>query len=147
MRRIGLVLLVLLAVALGALGALGALAVDRWAPTHSTATGLHSFVHERLRLSPDQEAALETLEARFGARQRALDLQLQQANVDLARAIEIEGRNGPRVKAAVEIVHARMGALQDATIDHLFAMRAILTPAQRERFDARVTQSLTSQPE
>ncbi|WP_284054019.1 Spy/CpxP family protein refolding chaperone [Stakelama marina] len=144
MRRVGLVFLMLLAVALGALGAL---AVDRWVPTHSTATGLHSFVHERLQLSPDQEAALETLEARFGARQRALDLQLQQANVDLARAIEIEGRNGPRVKAAVATVHARMGALQDATIDHLFAMRALLTPAQRERFDARVTQSLTSQPE
>jgi Spy/CpxP family protein refolding chaperone len=40
-----------------------------------------------------------------------------------------------------------MGALQTETIEHVFAMRQVLTPQQRARFDDKIAQALTSSSE
>ena len=38
-----------------------------------------------------------------------------------------------------------MGELQQATIAHIFQMRAVMTPTQAERFDRSVVEALTAE--
>ena len=40
-----------------------------------------------------------------------------------------------------------MGALQNETLAHIFAMRAVLRPDQQERFDRAVVETLTATAE
>lgn len=135
----------LLALAFAA-GSLGAFATDRWLAGRPESPGLHDFVHRELRLSAAQEAALDALERSFSVEHRKLDLALRSANADLARAIAEERDFGPGVGAAIEEVHRRMGELQKATVRHVFEMRALLEPGQREAFDREVARALTSDP-
>lgn len=138
---IGLILLL----ALGA-GALGAALQTRWA-NDADQQGLHPFVHDKLDLTEGQERELERLEAQFSLRRSALDHALRTANADLAAAMESEHRYGPEVAQAIERVHAAMGDMQKATVEHVFAMRAILDAQQRRAFDRRVSEALTQAPE
>ncbi|UZK70331.1 periplasmic heavy metal sensor [Sphingomonas sp. S1-29] len=104
---------------------------------------LHAVLHERLDLDADQERALERLEARFAVSRRAFEDEMRAENRALAAAIAAEHGDGPRVAAAVDASHRTMGALQKATIAHIFAMRALLRPDQAAAFDAAVTRALT----
>jgi len=47
----------------------------------------------------------------------------------------------------VDDTHDAMGDLQKATLEHVFAMRAILRPDQQARFDVVVSKSLAAQPQ
>ena len=60
--------------------------------------------------------------------------------------MDAEHEYGPKVNAAIETVHDRMGQLQKATVEHVFAMRRLLTPQQQQAFDARVGLALTTDP-
>lgn len=136
-----LALLLLLAVVAGAAGAVAA---DHWRVSAPADRGMHAFVHTQLSLDDDQSVRLAELEQSLALRRRALDQGLLAANAELANSMQQEHAYGPRVAAAVEVVHSRMGELQKLTIEHLFAMRALLTPAQQSRFDAQVVRSLTT---
>ena len=52
----------------------------------------------------------------------------------------------PRVTAAVDHFHVAMGDLQKATIEHIFAMRAVMRPDQAARLDRTVVKALTADP-
>jgi hypothetical protein len=106
-------------------------------------TALHDVLHHQLSLDAAQEQRIAALETQFAARRRALELELRAANARLAEAIAAEHAAGPRVAAAVDQSHAAMGALQKATLAHLFAMRRLLRPDQAARFDAAVVKALT----
>ena len=77
----------------------------------------------------------------------ALEDRLKRSNALLGDAITAEHEYGPRVSAAVDDTHDAMGDLQKATLEHVFAMRAILRPDQQARFDAVVSKSLAAQPQ
>ncbi|MGE0741901.1 MAG: Spy/CpxP family protein refolding chaperone [Hyphomonadaceae bacterium] len=111
---------------------------------HPGPPGFHEMVHEELNLSADQENRIEALEAEFATRRRALELEMQAANVDLAAAIREEHGYGPRVTAAIERCHDAMGQLQAQTIRHVFAMREVLNAEQQATFDATVVAALTA---
>lgn len=115
------------------------------APAHDHS--LHAMVHEELSLTADQERDLEALEAAFAARQQALEGEMRKANAELAAAIRASETAGPAVEAAVHHFHDAMGALQTETIEHVFAMRKVLTPEQRKRFDDKIGQALTADAE
>ena len=104
---------------------------------------LHALMHEKLDLDPRQESRIEKLEDDFAARRKSLDVELQAANADLARAIASEHQYGPAVEKAVDHSHHAMGELQKATLQHVFAMRDVLRPDQARQFDAAVAQALT----
>lgn len=106
---------------------------------------MHEVVHHRLNLSGDQLARIETLEETFGARKRALELEMRSANAELAAAMREERQNGPRVSAAVERFHDAMGRLQTETISHMFAMREVLNDEQKAVFDDTVVEALTTE--
>jgi Spy/CpxP family protein refolding chaperone len=106
---------------------------------------LHQMLHDEINLSAAQEQEIEALERDFGARRRALELEMRTANAELAAAIREEHEYGPRVTAAVERFHAAMGELQSETMEHVFAMRGVLTPEQCVEFDAIVASALTNE--
>jgi len=64
-------------------------------------------------------------------------------NAALAAAIAREHDDGPAVAAAVDRAHRTMGALQKATLAHVFAMRRLLRPDQTAAFDRLVVRALT----
>ncbi len=127
----------------GLAGGLGAIAADRWL-SHEDNGSLHQFVHEELVLTEDQNARLETLEARFAVERAELESSLRAANARLARAMADEHEYGPEVSAAIDDVHGRMGELQKATVQHVFDMRETLEPEQQRLFDRKVSEALTS---
>ncbi|MBA4759651.1 periplasmic heavy metal sensor [Sphingosinicella sp.] len=134
-----LVALISAAVALGTLWASRSLL----APQGHSGGELHAFVHQQLDLDREQEARIEALEVRFASRRAELEATLGQANAELARAMASEHQYGPRVAAAVDHAHMAMGDLQKATLEHVFAMRALLRPDQAVRFDRAVDKALT----
>ena len=115
------------------------------APAHDHS--LHAMVHEELSLTADQERDLQALEAAFATRREALEGEMRKANVELAAAIRASETAGPAVEAAVHHFHDAMGELQAETIEHVFAMRKVLTPDQRKRFDDKIGQALTADAE
>ncbi|PZO52820.1 MAG: heavy metal resistance protein [Alphaproteobacteria bacterium] len=114
-----------------------------FAPKH--APSLHELLHHDLDLSAEQSRRIEVLERDFAARRQALELEMRAANAELAAAMREEHVYGPRVTAAVERFHHAMGELQSETMQHVFAMREVLTPAQRTRFDDIVGSALTAE--
>lgn len=109
---------------------------------HHSGAELHALMHDELDLDPAQERSLDVLERDFAARRKSLEARLKADNARLAEAIAAEHQYGPRVSAAVDASHMAMGDLQKATLEHVFAMRAILRPGQQAKFDAAVAKSL-----
>lgn len=112
-------------------------------PESRSESELHALLHDELRLSPAQQVRITEIEQRYAPARKALEQELRQANAQLAQAIEAEHGNGPRVSAAIDHNHRVMGQLQKETLEHLFAMRAVLTPKQAEQFDRTVVKALT----
>jgi len=112
-------------------------------PEPSASSALHDLLHEELELDGAQLRRIESLETQFAARRRELELELRAENARLAAAIQLEHGYGPRVAAEVERSHATMGVLQNETLAHIFAMRAVLRPEQAAEFDRVVFRALT----
>ena len=136
---------IILAAAAGAVGVW--LGGQLLAKGPAAGNSLHAMVHEELSLSSDQESQLHDIERVFAERRQALEGEMRKANAELATAIRASEIAGPDVEAAVHHFHDAMGALQTETIEHVFAMRKVLTPEQRKRFDDKIAQALTSDAE
>lgn len=106
---------------------------------------LHEMVHHDLGITADQERRLEAIEGRYAAQKTRLEADVRAANRELAATIAAGDPQSPQLNAAVDHLHHAMGALQKATIAHVFEMRAVLTPAQAKKFDAEVVASLTQE--
>ena len=107
-------------------------------------TELHALLHSQLDLTAEQQGRIERIETAFAARRRALEQEMRAANTSLARAIEAEHGYGPRVTEAIDHSHDVMGTLQKETLEHLFAMRAVLDRDQAKMFDKSVVKALTA---
>lgn len=140
LRRTILIAVIVFLAALGGVFA-GRLLV---APPHPPENELHALLHNGLDLDDGQHAKLETLEKQFAIRKQALELEMRADNAKLAAAIESEHGYGTKVAAAVDRSHMAMGELQKQTLEHIFAMRALLRPDQVVKFDAAVVKALTA---
>ncbi|OYW88584.1 periplasmic heavy metal sensor [Sphingomonas sp.] len=141
-NRRRLVLLVLLTFAVAIAGVvIGRVFV---VPDRPVETELHELLHRDLKLDDAQRARLDVIENTYAIRRQALESQLRADNARLAEAIEAEHGYGPKVAAAVDRSHQSMGELQKETLQHIFAMRAVLRPDQTSRFDAAVVKALTA---
>ena len=138
--RLGLIGLVAFVAALGGVFA-GRLIVQPQRPSESE---IHGVLHRQLKLNAAQHAKIEAIEQRFAVRRKALELEMRAANAHLAEAIEAEHGYGPQVTAAIDHTHHVMGEMQKETLEHLFAMRAVLTPEQAGMFDKTVVKALTA---
>lgn len=111
------------------------------------AVDYHYWIHARLGLTPEQEKSLEPIEERFTAHRKELIVRIREGNRELADAIISDRSDSPRVEAAVEKIHRAQGDLQNAVLEHVFAMRPILTDAQYERLTKMTADALRDAPE
>lgn len=139
-RRIALLVLLTFAAALAGV-VIGRVYVVPYKPVENE---LHELLHSELELDSGQHERLEVIEQRFAIRRQALEFELRADNAQLAEAIEAEHGYGPKVAAAVDRSHQAMGQLQKETLEHIFAMRAVLRPDQAAKFDRAVVKALTA---
>lgn len=139
--RRSLLLTLVLALLAGAGGAMIGLRIHHDGPGEAA---LHDRLHDQLALTDIQEQSYAAEEAAFASRKRAFEQRIRAANAELAAAIRASGRDGPEVQRAIDRVHQALGDHQKETVAHVFRMRAVLTPAQAERFDAIVSDALTA---
>lgn len=109
--------------------------VVRRFPHHEAARAVdyHYWIHARLGLTPAQIQALEPIEEKFASHRNELLARIREGNRELADAIVSDRRDSERVKAAVQKIHLAQGELQNAVLEHVFAMRPILDDARYER--------------
>ena len=93
----------------------------------------HEWIHKQLGLTPDEQKALELIETKFAQRKQNLMGEIRSANKELAEAIKRDEAASPRVSAAVERIHHAQGELQEATLEHVFEMKGVLTPEQYKK--------------
>lgn len=117
-----------------------------WVSQQRTAPSLHDIVHHDLDLTSEQASRLKVIEDRFAKTRPALEEDVRAANRELAAAIAANQGDSPQVQAAVDHFHDAMGALQKATIAHVFEMRGVLTPEQTRAFDKGVANALLQDP-
>lgn len=122
----------------------GSLISRQWQSSASTSPSLHDRLHAELNLTVVQDNRIHALEHDFAAKRTQLEAAIRAANRQLAAAMAKEGRYGPAVASAVDDIHGAMGALQKASLEHVFSMRRELDAGQRARFDAIVADSLTA---
>lgn len=134
----------LITMALGLIAGVGGVWLGTTLFGHPQRPTLHEVIHKELSLTAAQDRRIEALEAAFATRRQALELEMRASNAELATAIQEEQGYGPKVTAAVEHFHDAMGRMQTESIAHVFAMREVLTPAQRTRFDETVVTALTT---
>jgi Spy/CpxP family protein refolding chaperone len=102
-------------------------------PFHSSAVSGHEWVHKQLNLTPAEQKSLEPIETKFAERKRNLMDEIRSASKELAEAIKQDQADSPRVSAAVEKIHHAQGELQEATLEHVFEMKGVLTPEQYQK--------------
>jgi Spy/CpxP family protein refolding chaperone len=112
---------------------------------HAEGSSLHDMVHKDLDLTPDQSRRLDAIEKRYAVERTRHEEDIRAANRELALAIQKGEKDSPEVDAAIDHLHVAMGALQKATIAHVFEMRAVLTPDQARKFDKEITATLTQE--
>jgi Spy/CpxP family protein refolding chaperone len=136
---------IVLVIVIAFLAALAGVAAGRllFPSPEPSETELHALLHRQLDLTADQQAKLEKIEADFATRRNAIETGMRSDNSRLAEAIAAEQGYGPRVSAAIDHSHMLMGDLQKVTLEHIFAMRAVLRPDQKNKFDRAVVKALT----
>ncbi len=108
---------------------LGIYAKRSAAPHHDA----HAWIHSQLALTEEQEKALEPIEKKYREESQRLEGEMQAENAELAQVILQDRKDSERVRAIIEKIHQSMGELQNVTIGHVFAMRAVLTSDQYDK--------------
>jgi len=134
--------MVLLTLAAGGLGGWLGVAYGERQPVPGG--DLHAILHHDLDLTSAQNQQIATLERRFAERHKTFEAEMRAANKDLAVALETDRTFGPKEQAAVDRFHRAEMGLQEATIRHVLAMRAVLDARQTKVFDSAVYKALTA---
>ncbi len=126
--------------------------IGGWAGVHY---GLHQarepqqldqLLHSGLRLTTAQHDQLASLESDFAAKRAKYETEMHVANQEIATAITVRHRYDSDAQAAIDRLHRAMIGLQQATVQHVIAMRAVLSSDQAKEFDRTVNQALAVTP-
>lgn len=106
---------------------------DPATPHAAAEEDFHHWMHEQLKLTPAQHDALDPFEKAFEKERARLRTEIAAAGLDLADAVRRGKSGSPDIEAALTRLNAAQAALQRATLDHFFAMKDHLEPAQAEK--------------
>jgi Spy/CpxP family protein refolding chaperone len=106
----------------------------------------HAWMHEHLDITPEQHAIMEPLEAEFEEKRIILRAAIRKSGHAVAESISAADPNDERLKSALEALNRSQGDLQRLTLDHFFAMKRHLRPAQAKRLLDWTYDSLTREP-
>ncbi|WP_138512738.1 periplasmic heavy metal sensor [Maricaulis alexandrii] len=101
-------------------------------------SSLHAIIHDELALDHEQEAVIEALEASFAMQKAGYENRVTEARRAIGRALLADREMSADVAEAAEAFHDVMGELQLATLNHILAMREVMTDDQRAEFDDRL---------
>ena len=138
--RIFLAMLLITAVAGGLAGWAGV----EYGLHRETREDLDTLLHRDLDLTAPQNQQIEVLEKMFALDRTRYQTEMRAANKQLAQALTKNHSYSPEVERAIQHVHVAMAELQVRTVQHILAMRAVLTPEQARIFDRTVSKTLTS---
>lgn len=105
----------------------------------------HAWMHEHLDITPEQHAKLEPIEAEFEEQRTRLQNDIRAAGRAVAEAIGEANVDDAKLKAALERLNKAQGDLQRMTLDHFFAMKRYLRPAQAKKLVEWTHDSLAGQ--
>ena len=100
---------------------------------HTDHGDAHAWIHTQLGMTAEQEKALESIEQRYAEQKKHYGEMLRIANAELGKAILEDRKDSERVKAVVARIQQAQGELQNATLQHIFEMKSVLTPTQYEK--------------
>ncbi len=106
----------------------------------------HAWMHAHLDLTPEQHNTLEPIEAEFEQQRMRLRGKIRTAGLEVAGAIGEGNVDDDRLKAALAQLNQAQGELQRMTLEHFFAMKRYLRPAQAKRLLEWTHDSLTREP-
>jgi Spy/CpxP family protein refolding chaperone len=106
----------------------------------------HAWMHEHLDITPEQHAIMEPLEAEFEKKRVILRTAIRKSGHEVAESISAANPNDMRLKSALEALNQSQGELQRLTLDHFFAMKRHLRPAQAKRLLDWTYDGLTREP-
>jgi len=110
--------------------------------TNPSPVSLHERIHHEFHLNTEQRKALHALEVKYATNQAQYAQALKRASNELAAAIKEHHSLSPEVVRAEQNYLQVLGDFQTQTLQHIFAMRAILSPEQARVFDDIVLRSL-----
>lgn len=96
-------------------------------------TDFHTWMHDHLDITPEQHAMLEPIETEFEERRTRLKNDIRDAGLEVAAAISEPQVNDSKLQAALAKLNKSQGELQRMTLDHFFAMKRYLRPAQAKK--------------
>ena len=103
---------------------------------------MHSYFHDRLDITSEQEKKLADIERRYRQSRQLLEETMRLANMELADAIKKHQSYSPEVQQSVDKIHKAMGGLQKTALEHLFEMQTVLTHKQNEKLNQLITDAL-----
>jgi Spy/CpxP family protein refolding chaperone len=103
----------------------------------------HAWMHEHLDITPEQHERLDPIEAEFEEQRLRLKSEIRTAGQELAGTIRSSGAEDPKLAAALAHLNQKQAELQKLTLDHFFAMKRHLRPAQAQRLLDWTHDSLT----
>lgn len=104
---------------------------------------LHAWMHAQLDLTPEQHAAMAPGETAFETERARLRAEIATAGTELAAAITAAtDTRSPALDAALRKLSQSQAALQRATLEHFFAMKRYLRPAQQRKLSEWTHDSL-----
>lgn len=93
----------------------------------------HDWLHDNLETTAEQEALLLPYELEFEESRERIREEIESAGQDLADAIREFEADSSEVNEARAELTSLQGELQQATLDHFFAMKKHLTEEQGEK--------------
>jgi len=110
-------------------------------PDAVRSVGLHEKIHAQLVLDKTQDEQLHDLEAGFSEKKAVLEARMKTASAGLSQAMQASHVMAPNVIEAKDKYVQVLDEMQTLTIEHIFAMRALLDESQAEKFDKIVQHS------
>ena len=109
---------------------------------HKDAEYMHSFFHDKLNITAQQEEQLNKLEKEFKRMEMLYKAQMKTANMELAHAIKEGSYQSPEIEMIVHKIHKAMGSLQALSLEHLADMQKILNTQQNQKLQEMVVEQL-----
>jgi Spy/CpxP family protein refolding chaperone len=105
---------------------------------------VREIVTQDLKLTPDQNKNIQSIEDKYYDQRTALRKDVATANRELADALMSDMAFGREAQQASNHVERGLGELQRATILYVLEVRDVLTPEQQTIYDRKVRDVLTA---
>lgn len=106
----------------------------------------HTWLHEQLKITPEQEHQLAPIEQAYADQRNVLQERIGESGRKLADALENPEAKREQLDAALAEIRAAQGELQGVTIHHFLEMKEHLSPEQAGKLLQWTRESIINEP-